>query len=368
MENMIRAMLLALSIGIAVFPFPQATLQAKEPEKYLRIGAVLGLSGDAAYQSESIRKGAELARSTLEKQGWQVKITYEDDQTNSAKTVTAVKSLLARGYKFFLGPTWSFQVKAAEPIIRNAGAIAFCPAGSSAINGVASPHVFNMSPKRSAQQPILIDWLASQKFKRVFLFTPNGDWGEVHRELFRSAADKLNLKVYGDERFDYGIDATAIKAILLRSRLKQDDLILTTGAARDMALLVKARNELRIDASILSAEAIDDAITLGLLRLDELKDGIFEIGLPVSEKFQRLYQESYGERAGAYSDRAFDAVMALAHAVSETDGSPQSISNFLLDEMLEDGMSGSVSFDQEGNINEALYRIHRMVETRFVQN
>ena len=128
---------------------------AEEPvqKRKLSFGVVLGLSGYAAEHSSGMKNGILLAVDHLKRDGWQVDFKVEDDETNPAKTVSAIRSLLARDYRLFVGPTWSFQIRAAEPILRSAGALAITPGGSSVINGGASEAILNMCPRRDKQTP-----------------------------------------------------------------------------------------------------------------------------------------------------------------------------------------------------------------------
>ena len=119
------------------------TLASPPPVKTLKAAAVLGLSGSAAYHAQAIRRGLEIAAKELRAEGWDVELKFEDDQTNPAQTASSMHYLLSGGYRFFVGPTWSFQVNAVRAVLASQDAVALIPAGSSDINGGLIEGVFN---------------------------------------------------------------------------------------------------------------------------------------------------------------------------------------------------------------------------------
>ncbi len=126
---------------------PQVFAEA-DHSKNLKIGAVLSLTRDAANNGAAIQKGMTLAIEELRSHGWTIDVNFQDDATNPTKTVSSVQFLLARDYRLFVGPTWSFLINAVKPLLERSDSIAIVPAGSSDINGGSSKAVFNLCPKR----------------------------------------------------------------------------------------------------------------------------------------------------------------------------------------------------------------------------
>ncbi len=86
-----------------------ATKHQTGPTEAIRIGAVLGLTGDAAQDGLSIKRGIELAKADLAKEGIVVEIEYQDDKTDPKQTVSALQYLLSTNRpQAIIGPTWSF--------------------------------------------------------------------------------------------------------------------------------------------------------------------------------------------------------------------------------------------------------------------
>ena len=329
----------------------------KAENKNLKAAIILGLTGSATNDATAIRKGLELAVEQLQQNGWQLDLIWEDDQTNPQKTVAAVQLALAKGYKFFIGPTWSFQVKAIMKIIENAGALAIIPAGSSEIDGGAARGLFHLFPSRSRQVEPLTIWFQNQKFSSACILTPQGDWGEIHQKVYKKAVFDGGGAVKFDEKFDYGIEKSLLKTLFV-SRIKPSGcaVLFVTGDPADIANMIHARNELHSDITILSTNHIKGAIALRLLNKDQIQN-VFVSSLAISLPFSILYYEKYKEAPQLYSDRGYDALMILAKVVSHTSGSPTAAIDFLSTNFDYNGLSGKIRFDEIGDVVDGEYRI-----------
>lgn len=294
------------------YTFAFATDEA--PEK--KIGVVLPLTGGGSYQAQAVRKGVELAMFELEKKGTPIEVLFEDDQTNPSKTVSAIQSLHARGCFYLVGPLWSFQINASRSLIEAKGMIALAPASSSDINGSASKSVFNLTPPRGNQLPIVKDWLYKKGFRKALLLTPIGDWGEVHRDIFRKAVQETGGRVVADEQFNYGIDSATAQTALLKHSKKEIEVIFVTGTPDDVAVFVKARKQLGLSWPVLATEDLPDALALGLISIGHIAEEFYAVGLKVEQSFKDKYFSHYKEQPKLYADRGYEAVMKLEDAFS----------------------------------------------------
>lgn len=326
------------------------------------VGVVLGLTGYASVHADAILKGAQLAQETLKKDSYPLEFTIEDDQTNPGKTVSAIKFLLAKGIKFFIGPTWSFQTKAATPILERGNAIAFVPQGSSEINGRPSPAIFSLTPPRTKQIEPISKWLSSYKDKIVLIIVDQGEWGQVHAGLFKQAIDKAGAKLLAIEFLDYGSDVSTFKSILIKHARSNVSAVLSSGSSDYLANLLKARNQLKENFSFLASFDLIDAVNSNLIQPSQLDDNIFisHVEFP-SAKFQHAYREKYQVSAPLYSDRGYDAVMALASALKNTDGSSSAVSKYLKSTTNIDGTIGNIQFDKNGDILTGSYKIEKAI-------
>jgi branched-chain amino acid transport system substrate-binding protein len=318
------------------------------------------MSGDAAIHAGNIRKGIELAEETLKAKGWQLDIRYEDDQTNPAKTVSAMQLLVAQGYRFFIGPTWSFQVNAVRGIAAANDIVAVVPAGSSQINGGGIPGVFNLSVPRGYQLPQLVEWVKRQGYRRAMILTPHDPWGDVHHDVFRNALKEVGGSVVAEERYDYGIDAATLRSIFLRAKASVPDVLIATGAAADMATMVKARNALGLKLAVIGTDDVKDALSAKLLTPQDVAHDVFAIEVTVGESFKRLYRARFNQDPPIYSDCGYDALMILAEATERSAGTPAAVKALFKSGGELTGASGPIHFDSQGDLRGGVFQISKV--------
>ncbi|MCC6953471.1 MAG: ABC transporter substrate-binding protein [Deltaproteobacteria bacterium] len=336
---------------ISIFALSLFSTAASAEDKTLKVGLVLGLTGGASQHADAIRNGVELAATELRASGWTVELTYEDDQTNAGKTVTALRALIARGHKLFIGPTWSFQIHAALPILAASDSIAIVPGGSADISGGSAKGVFYLSPKRDGQILPISEFLKQRNYRRAIILYPLGDWGVIHNQVFRAAAGAAGLEIAGSHEYEYGMDASGHKAFLAKVRAAKADVILMTGAPADSAQLVRARNDLKLDTAILGTDTFLGAVNDGLLSSSDRMDNVFALALPVNPEFSKKHVERYHALPRQYADRGYDALLALARAIEHVpDGSIPRLDAYLREELSFAGASGEVDLDDNRDL------------------
>jgi len=348
--------ILFLATIVLVLAFSSKSIAQSQSPK-IKIAAVLGLTGHASRNADAIRKGIELAAEKLKKDGIEIDLVFEDDQTIPAKTVTAARYLLARGYKFFIGPTWSFLGSAAAPVFLRGDAVAILPAGSTDIMGGYNEVYFNLSQKRIGQLDPIVDWLKSKDINKVLILTPENDWGVAHQEVFTKAVKKAGKEAVLTDTFEYTFGLSSFKSILTRERKRGFDAILTTGTPSSCADVIKARNQLHIDTYVLATENLVDAIDLKLLSKKDLNKVYVSHEKNPSKKFQKIHQERFNESAKEYSGKAYDGLMILVLAIQATDGTPKSVRNYLRNKLDYQGVSGRIRFDKYGDVIDGQYEV-----------
>jgi ABC-type branched-subunit amino acid transport system substrate-binding protein len=330
--------------------------QVKTAPRRLRVAAVLALTGPAAVHGRSMRQGLELAKADLEREGWQVELTLQDDGTVPARSVTAIQALAAQGHTLFIGPAWSFQVEAAGPVYAKNNLCAFAPAVFSGVAGGRHEHLFYGVTPAAAKTAPLAAWLKKNKIRRAAIFVAQSAWGDIHEQVFHQAVREAGAEVVYSDRYEYGSEPAAIPVILAKIKASNPDAVLHTSSAEGVALTVKKMAELRLDIPLLSTDDMNDAFSLGLI---SATPKLYALTLPVSEPFRKHYLEHFGEAPGIYADSAYDGMMIFARAVEMTDGSPQQIRRFIQQDLNYTGASGVFQYDANGDVQKTPYVIVR---------
>ena len=323
----------------------------------LKIAAVLSLTGPASVHGESMRKGIELAQRELKIEGRPVSVAVEDDGTAPLRTVSVVKSLTARGYKFFVGPTWSYLVESAGPVFQREGVLALAPAVSSEEVGGIQPAVFFGTGKSQYKLKPVIEWLRAQQVKKAAIVYASSRWGEVHGALYKQAAAAAGVEIVALETFNYGDEEGSIPIILTKLRGLDVDALLTTSSKEGAAKIFRVMSELKMRAKLLSTEDLLDAARAGILPAADGRTAAYSLALVTLPDFALKYRQAFGEEPYIYADSAYDAVRLLTRAYYETDGSVGAVSKYLEDLKGYSGLSGVWVFDRGHDVQKGAYEI-----------
>lgn len=358
------AVLLVFVAGLSYWGFQTHVPAA--PAETIRIGAVLSLTGDAAADSLNIKRGIELAKSDLAKQGIAVDITYQDDQTDPKQTVSALQYLLATSHpEAIIGPTWSFLESAAAPTIASAKIVAYAPADTSEFVSIKSPYQFQGAPRNALVEQPIAEWLKANGKKRVAIIVSRDGWGESLATPFRAAAKDAGAAVVVDESIQtFSADAGASMAdILVKVKAAKADTILYTGYDQDATALVKKRLELNLNASLIAATTVYSSLmSRNVVSAAQLGDA-YLVAVPTSPAFIEKFTGVYGEAPGNYADRAYDGLMILAEAIRKSPtNDADSIANYMRTKLQYQGYGGTYSFNESGDVEGGEWIIEPIVK------
>ena len=324
--------------------------------KVLKIGAVLALGGNASVHGNNIKNGLELAKRDLESRGWLVDLAYEDDETQPAKTVSAIHALTARGYNLLIGPTWSYQVESAISVIERQNALSYCPATSSIVVGQKSANVFHGISFGEVMLGPVVAWLQANSIKRVAIVYADCVWGEVHSKLYQEATKRVGATLVTQEKFSYGEEESALPILVTRMKAKAPDVILTTGSAQSSAMIVKKLKELNAKIKVMSTDDMQDAVEQRLVNVEDKSiPKIYALIAKIDQRFRDKYRETYSAEAGIYADSAYDGLMIMAEAVGNTDGSTEQVQEYLHQKLNYQGYSGRFDFDDNGDTQKTTF-------------
>lgn len=334
----------------------QARLYADE-SRTLRLAAPLALSGIAAEHSENIRNGIELAKSELEQQGWKVEVAYEDTTAQAARVVTAVQSLLARGHRFFIGPTWSYMVAAARPLFERYDTVVYSPATSTEVTAGPSPNVFQGASRHSGKLEALSPWLKNRQFTRAALIVSEADWGTLHRGIFEQACRNAGIEIVLSRSYQLDAEDEVVRNFAGIISGRKPDVVLADLNKGGTAIFLRRMDEHGFRPPVIGVEKMRDAFTQSLIVSGPGTPRLYVMEIPLKPEFVERFKSHFGTSPGSYSDSAYDGVMILARAVSATDGSPQAVRNYLRDRLSYEGASGYFDFDSNGDVVKSKWQI-----------
>lgn len=350
---LVGAVIVIIIVGILVYL--KQNQKVSNSGETIRIGAVLGLTGQAATDSLNIKRGLDLAKSDLAKKGITVDINYQDDNADAKKTVSAVQFLISTYQpQAIVGPVWSYLEDAAGPVIATNKIVAYAPADTSEFVSARSPYNFRGAPQNALIRQPVADWLRANNKKRVAIIVDKAAFGASVEAPYRSAANDAGASVaYSEEIPTFSSDPVGlVTAALLKAKSANADVILWSGYEPESAALIKKKAELGLAnvPVIAIGNTLVSLLSRNAVNANELK-GVYHISVPHNPDFVQKFKAVYGEAPGDYADRAYDGLMIIVNAIrnaSQKNG--DSIAAYIREDTHYQGYGGLYEFNENGDV------------------
>lgn len=344
MKKIIIGLLVLVLIGSFAF------VSTKQKQgKHITIGAPLSLTGIASIDGQNIKDGIEFAKKELAKEGIILEVIYEDDGTEPAKTVSAIKKLKdVDKVEAIIGPTWSFLSSASADTIQQSKIVSYNPANTSEHVEAQSEYFLFGAPKNSLKEQPTEAWLQSIGAKKIAIVLEQGSWGDSHIKPFENAVKNVDGEVVIIERIPFGANGQDIQTIISKVKSKNADAILFTGFDFSTAVFINKVKELNSGLPILAATEIAKKHNEEGKVNVEISDNVYVVIPQASDLFQKDFEKEYGRLPGSYADRAYDGTMMIARAMVEK---PEDVElNQYVRQMNYKGYMGEYKFDTNNDL------------------
>lgn len=335
-------------IGGYFFTKPQVTAPVGAIKKEVTVGAVLALTGYAAIDAGNIKDGIELAKADLQKEGVTLNVEYFDDATDPKQTVAGVSFMNGKGIKTIFGPTWSYQITAALPVIAENGMTAIIADTSSDVvdgSDESKAHLIHgTSPIYQIQTPSE-KWLKDNNVTSLAILTVDGTWGINHTAAWTKAASNAGVAITMKEMFTYTDEPTVISTLIVKAKSKKVNGIVWTGTEAGAITLVKKMHELGFNVPVLGTNYLKVAA-------DEKKIDVSGLNLSMiesarSDEFNKKYEAAYGKTPNKYAESSYDLTMITAHA--EIAKGAANVRDYIVSKENK-GFIKNYSFDKNGDV------------------
>ncbi|MDO8477386.1 MAG: ABC transporter substrate-binding protein [Candidatus Rokubacteria bacterium] len=227
-----------------------ADAQAQAP---LRVGAVLAVSGPAAFLGEPERKAIVLLQEQINAAGGingrPLEVVIYDSEGDPTKAVTATKRLIELDNVLaIVGPSTTGEALAAYPLAERAKVVMVSGVGSSALTHPVKPWVFRPVVGNDVVVTKVLEHMKKLGHGKVATVTPAIAYGEDARTEFVAAAPKFGVQVVAQET--YRTADTDMTAQLLRVKASGANAILSWNVHPSSALLVKNVKQLGLDVAV----------------------------------------------------------------------------------------------------------------------
>jgi branched-chain amino acid transport system substrate-binding protein len=346
----------------------------------ITIGVALPLSGSMAEYGQNAKEGITLAKEDLSRanKSLSIDLIFSDTQDTPNGTVNSVRRLIDVDHvKFIIGGLTSSGVLAAAPYAQARGTLFFTPAASAP--GI--PEIGNMI-FRNWQSDTLLATLAGgdayKKFgmKSMAIISVSNDYGKTNSEYFEKAFSKAGGKVIFKRSFPQGSSDFKGLVTQLRAIRGLNGILIVAYPEELINLYREIATQGLPGVQLFATDTFYSPKLLGELGSSAENTICIVAAKPDDEylprknfvaAYEKRFKNAQGEpkKPGLVSDTAYDAFNLLVKGILETDGSPASVSRWLLKVKDYPGVSGKTTFTQSGDIIGSI-SYYRVVHGKFV--
>lgn len=330
----------------------------------IKIGFIGPLTGDTASLGTAARAGTELAVEEINAAGGingrQIEAIYEDGRCTSQPASSAASKLInADKVSAIIGGLCSSETAAFAPTAMAAKipVISYC---SSAPNlSQTGKYFFRDYPSDAYQGKYAAEYayntLGARKVAVIYHIS---DWGTGIKNVFQQRFRELGGQIVAEE----GTPQTArdYRTQLQKVKDSKPDYLYTPTYAEGGTVLLKQASEMKLGIKILGADAWGDTklhsdakgFSLDILYV-EPKTG------STSDFDSKVLAKTGGQQVPICAAQAYDAVQTLAKAVKSSGTDPDKLADAIRATNFT-GISGPISFDQNGDLKTAVYVVKRI--------
>ena len=333
--------------GLWFFQYWNATVE--ENTDIVRVGAVISQTGPAAENGQNIMRGLELAKKDLASRGIDVKIDYQDDQTDPKQSISAVASILSVNRPdFFVGPIWSFLLDASLPAFNNAKIVTYSPCSTSEYINTKSDYVFYGYIRNSLKMKPTQEWLETVGAKNVAVIVSQDSWGNSVEKAYMDAIEQAGGKAVLVERVPFGAGKDVTPTILAKVKAAKADAILWTGYDGDAIELIRRMQDNKMHLPVLGTDTLRLAKTKGQVFISP-EDSFYVFDTPKDAAFGKKFEKEYGVAPSECADTAYDGLILMAEAKMKLKGE-KTLDSYLREKTDYFGYAHTYDFDLNGDI------------------
>lgn len=331
---------------ISIFCLVFATGCKNENEGTIKVGAILPLTGYAAFNGQTCKEGLELALSEIDtmKTDYKFEITYEDSKSSAKDGQMAYKKLRSFGTDYFVAFGGQFLLGFA-PETNDQDVILFAE-GTPNMNILSMTNrCFRVYPNVEMVTDKIIEFFEKQGITNAGVVYLQNEaysmYGASFKKKFEDRGGKISLfEGYDQTERDF-------KNITNKAINKGIQCIYVAGAGESTALFTRQlfTNPQTSHIAIIGDMSLSTSSNLDVI--GELKAPLYIVDNYMTPDFIQKYQETYGKTPNAFSVFAYATPYIMLEAfktIGSTD--PKAVYDYIRKtEFTTD--AGKISFDEK---------------------
>ncbi|MBM3299003.1 MAG: ABC transporter substrate-binding protein [Deltaproteobacteria bacterium] len=325
----IIALLMALVLAVGML----TCALAQEKKKPLVVGAILSVTGPAAWLGDPEKKTVQMIVDGINKaggiNGYPLEVLIEDDETLEAKAVNAVEKLINKeNVLAVFGPSISGSSMAVKPICEKAKVpLVSCAAAEAIVTPLEESTFVFKTPQLDSHVAVrILERMKTMGIDKIGIITSTSAFGQQGRKQLQHYAKQMGIEIVADETYApkdtdmtaqlKKIDSAGAKAVVNWSIEPAQSLVAKNMKQLGMkAILFQSHgfgNPKYIQAAGEAAEGI--IFPAGRLLVAEvLPDDHFQKKVLV--EYKTAYEKLYGPPVSTFGGHAYDALWIVVNAI-----------------------------------------------------
>lgn len=349
--------------------------EAAPAKEKVKMGCVLSNSGALATMGNKMTDAVKLAVEEINKAGGingkQIELMVEDDATDPATALQAVKKLVeVNNVKLLVGAMTSGGAMTLGPYLSERKVLLISPSATSPeLTGKPwRDFLFRTPPSDAFQGKVMAQLALEEGKKKAAILVMDNTYGvglgDVIKKSLEGKAEVVAYLKYDPNKMDYRTELTQI-------RDKKPDVVFHVGYNDDGRIVYRQGLELGLEK--IRWIGCDGLYGTGMFKTKESAEFMHKavIGtrpaLPsgeVYDKFHKAYKEKFKADPEVFCDTVYDATKLIAQAANKAGSEDPVKVRDALREVGKNyaGASGLITFDQSGDRVTANYEIWKIVK------
>ena len=341
------------------------TQAAASTEGAFKIGGIGPTTGGAAVYGQAVKNAIEMAAEEINAaggiNGYQVEVSFEDDEHDAEKSVNAYNSLKDWGMQMLVGTVTSAPCTAVVEKAHEDNMFQLTPSGS-AVESIQYDNAFRVcfsDPNQgiASAQYIGENALAS---KVAVIYDSSDVYSSGIYEKFAGEAANQNFEIVAAEAFTAD-NKTDFSVQLQKAKDAGAELVFLPIYYTEASLILKQASTMGFAPKffgcdgldgILAVENFDTSLAEGVMLLTPFAADAED---EMTQNFVKTFVEKYGDTPNQFAADAYDAMYAIKAAAEKANLTPDmSVSDLCegmkkaMTEVTVDGLTGSITWDAAG--------------------
>lgn len=323
-----------------------------------KVGVISWLTGSGAGYGEAITNGFKLANEEIKEKGEvDIELVIEDSAGAQDQALSAAQKLMNNeNVVALLGPTLSTEMNVVGPEADLNG----IPIMGTSTTAEGIPQIGEYVFRNSLPEEVAIPASVKKAVeeydaKKVALIYGNDDvFTKSGYDTMKKTVEEMGLEVVTTETFQIG--QSDYKAQLTKIKSLNPDLVLASALYNEGAVIMDQARKMGIDVPFVGGNGFNSPEVIEIA--GDAANGLI-VATPWfagkdDEKvktFVEKYKEAYGMEPDQFAAQAYDAMYLMAEAIKTAgEDDPDAIRDGLAGIKDFDGVLGTMSFDEEGDI------------------